>query len=312
MVITDLHGDGDAYTRYRDRFLQLRAKNEADFLCVLGDMIHYSGSEEADKSLDIVLDLIRLKEELGDRVVCLLGNHELPHIYSFTLQRGDDLFTPRFEKSLKDNRDVVIGFFDQLPLYIRTRAGVALCHAGGTPRLSQDDALERLAHFSHQELLAWGRAQITEEERPSLMRAIHKLNDRTYNDMARSFFDVSGRDDPRYDDFLVGVLTSNHPDFGLLWDTLFTRNEHEFGEASYHFILDAMLLALSQNYYPQKFLVSGHINVRGGYKLIHNKQLRLASAHHAVPRQSGKYLLFDTKKPIHTMSELEKGLGSVY
>lgn len=312
MVVTDLHGDGDAYSRYRDRFLSLHASGQADFLFVLGDMLHFSGPEEMDQSLEIILDLIRLKQEHGDKVVCLLGNHELPHIYSITLQRGDQLLTPRFENQLQQHRGVVIDFLHDLPFFIRTKAGVALCHAGASPAVTQDDGLARLANFSHRELLERARDQITVEERPSLMRAMHQLNNQTYNEMARTYFDIQSRDDPRYDDFLIGTIASSDPDFALLWNTLFTRNEHEFGEAPYHFILDAMLLALSQSYRPQKFLVSGHINVRGGHKLIHNKQLRLASAHHAVPRQAGKYLLFDTGGSIQNVMTLERGLGSVF
>ncbi len=30
MVVTDLHGDWEAYTRYRDRFLALHATGQAD------------------------------------------------------------------------------------------------------------------------------------------------------------------------------------------------------------------------------------------------------------------------------------------
>ena len=39
-VVTDLHGSREAYLRYRDRFLTLRARGEADVLVFLGDVIH--------------------------------------------------------------------------------------------------------------------------------------------------------------------------------------------------------------------------------------------------------------------------------
>lgn len=313
MVVTDLHGDWDAYSRYRDRFFQLVAQNQADYFCILGDMIHHSGPKENDASIDIVLDLIDLKEKHPDKIVCLLGNHELPHIYSITLQKGDELFTPRFERNLKENREKILAFFDQLPFYIRTAAGVTMCHAGATAAISQKEGLERLCYFSHQALLEQARETITPEERPSLMRAMRKLHNRTYNDMARNFFDVSGIEDPRYDNFLIGTIaSSSNPDFNLLWDALFTRNEKEYGKHGYKVILETMLLELSKTFHPQNFLVSGHINVRGGYQIINGRQLRLASAKHASPREAGQYLMLNTQKPIEDISDLVIRLGTVY
>ncbi|MEM7333299.1 MAG: metallophosphoesterase, partial [Chloroflexota bacterium] len=107
-IVTDLHGDWDAYRRYRDKFFELNGQNQADFFCVLGDMIHFTGPEASDRSVDIVLDLIRLQEKHPDKIRCVLGNHELPHIYSITLQKGNEFYTPRFEKSLKENREKII------------------------------------------------------------------------------------------------------------------------------------------------------------------------------------------------------------
>lgn len=313
VIVTDLHGDWDAYQRYRERFIQLEAQGQADYFCILGDMIHYSGPEDEDASLDIVLDILKLRETYPDKILCVLGNHELPHIYSITLQKGTEFFTPRFEKSLNENRDKVISFFNELPFYIRTAAGVTLCHAGATAAISQKEGLERLCYFSHQDLLEKAREMITPEERPSFMRAMRKLHNRSYNEMARSFFDVSGIEDPRYDNFLIGTIaSSSNPDFNLLWDALFTRNEKEYGSHGYKVILETMLVALSKDYHNQKFLVSGHINVRGGYEVINNQQLRLASAKHASPRKAGQYLLLDFKKPVKKMDALIDNLDSVF
>lgn len=312
MVVTDLHGDWDAYCRYRDHFLKLHRQGEAQRLFFLGDLIHLTGDETYDKSLEIVLDVIELQKELGDKVTCLLGNHELPHIYSITLQKGNDLFTPRFEKRMGYHRQTVISFFDKLPFYIRTKAGVLLCHAGATAALTQSARVKRIAHFSHQALLDEARKLVTEEERPSLMRAMHKLNKKTYNEMVRNYFDVHSKEDPRYDDFLVGTIAcGGNPDFSLLWDVLFTRNEHQYGK-SYPQILAKMLTAISLPHMPQKFMVSGHINVKKGYKTINNTQLRIASGKHALPPASRKFLLFDTAKPLFHLSELEMGLDSVF
>jgi hypothetical protein len=100
MVITDLHGDYDAYCRYRDRFFQLHAEGRADFLIFCGDLIHAEGTGGPDGSLAIVRDILALEERLGDRLIYLLGNHELPHIYSFALAKGDQVLTSAFEQAM--------------------------------------------------------------------------------------------------------------------------------------------------------------------------------------------------------------------
>jgi hypothetical protein len=46
--------------------------------------------------------------------------------------------------------------------------------------------------------------------------------------------------------------------------------------------------------------------------LITESHLRLASAHHATPREAGQYLLFDTAQPVDRVEGLLPGLGSVY
>ena len=71
MVVTDLHGDWDAYRRYRDSFFQLRDLGQADILIFAGDMIHASAPAHQDKSVEIVLDIIELKKELGDNLIYL-------------------------------------------------------------------------------------------------------------------------------------------------------------------------------------------------------------------------------------------------
>lgn len=312
MVVTDLHGDWDAYQRYRDTFFQLRALGQADFLILNGDMIHASTPADQDKSIEIVLDIIRLKQELGDRLIYVLGNHELPHIYSITLQKGDELFTPRFEFGMRDNREKIVSFFRSLPFYVRTPGGVSICHAGASTALGETNGVERLFNFSHTEILARTRQQITKEERPSLIRAMRKMHGRTYNEMSRKWFAVSGLDDPRYDDFLVGTLATSDQDFELLWLAMFSRNEKEYGANSYQVLLNTLLRALSDGFMRQSVLVTGHIDCRGGHKIVNRQQLRVASAKHALPREAGLYLLFNIRQRFEAASELVPHLHSVF
>jgi Icc-related predicted phosphoesterase len=313
MVVTDLHGDGDAYKRYRDRFLDLHARGQADYLILNGDLIHRTGPPDTDDSLAIVLDVFKLKQTLGEAIIYLCGNHEFPHIYTIPLQKGNDLFTPRFEFALGDHRPQIISLFDSLPFYIRTPGGIAICHAGATHAIGEVNGLKRLFNFSHQALLQRAREQITPESRPSLIRAIRKMHGKTYNEIVRTYFAVTGLDDPRYEDFLTGTIASfSDPDFDLIWAALFTKNEKEYGANGYTPVLKAFLLALSIDYRTQRVLVTGHIDCEGGYTLINTQQLRLASATHAHPREAGLYLLIDVEKKVETAADLLPHLCSVF
>lgn len=314
MIVTDLHGDWDAYQRYRDLFLELNKYGRADYFILDGDLIHYSGPAALDKSVEIVLDVLRLREAMGNRVIYLLGNHEIPHIYSITLRKKENLFTPRFELAMGAYRKQITTFFADLPFFVRTHGGVTITHAGASSAIGEPDGAARLFNFSHQAVLERGRQEITPESRPYLIREMRQQYGVTYNQMVREWFGVTGLDDPRYDDFLVGsMVISNDPDMDILWPAFFTRNEKEYGEYNYTLLVDTYLKALSSNFHRQRVLVTGHIDCRqNGYKLVNRHQLRVASAKHAIPREAGKYLLLDVKKQIETAEDLLPFMQSVF
>lgn len=313
MIVTDLHGDWDAYQRYRNRFIELFQQKKADYLIFAGDLIHYTGSNAPDRSLEMVLDVIRLQAELGDRVLYLLGNHEVPHIYSITLQKGKQLYTPSFEAALGQHRRQILALFDRLPFYIRTPGGVSIAHAGAAPVFGDKTNAARIFAFSHKRVWRETAESMPPELRPSLRRALSRSSKRAYDEMVRDYFAITDPEDPRYDHFLIGAVAStSHPDFQLLWDALFTRNELQYGAEAYKLMLSSMLEAFSQQYARQRVLVSGHIDCRGGYKLVLDQQLRMASAKHALPRETGVYLLIDAQKPVKTAVELLPKLGSVF
>lgn len=85
----------------------------------------------------MILDVMRLREELGNRLIYLMGNHEFPHRYTITLQKGDDLFTPRFEWAMGQHRPKIMALLDSLPFYVRTKSGVSVCHAGAFPEVDE-------------------------------------------------------------------------------------------------------------------------------------------------------------------------------
>ena len=76
--------------------------------------------------------------------------------------------------------------------------------------------------------------------------------------------------------------------------------------------MDALLRELSTGYHRQEVLVAGHVSCRGGYAPVAGRQLRLASAAHAHPREAGRYLLFDVARPVRGVEELLGGLGDVF
>ncbi len=317
MVVTDLHGDLTLYRRYRDVFLALRKRRLADRLILTGDFIHGQGTlppGEPDRSLEIVLDLMALKADLGDALVVLLGNHEMPHIYHVPLSKGTHSFTPTFEAALGEHREAALDFFAGLPLYVRSRAGVAICHAGAFEEAHDPEAVARLLHFSHRDLLAKVAARLPQGERRAQLRdRLGRMDGAAYADLARDYLAVSGLEDPRYDDYLTGVFASAHPDFRLLWSVLFTANERDFGARAYARHAAALLKALSEGCAPQRVLVTGHIGCRNGAEVAaRGRQLRVASGAHARPYESARYLLFDAARPVQEAADLLPGLGCLF
>ncbi len=312
MVVTDLHGDWPLYQRYCDIFLALRERGLVDTWVLTGDFIHSTTSSYEDRSLDIVLDLIQLREALGDRLILLLGNHELPHLYHITLAKGERVYTPSFEAAMGEHRAEVIRFFETLPFYVRTRAGVAICHAGAFPEVGDDGAAAQLFTYSHRRVLREVEAQLPIAHRPALRRKVSELLEVQYDILASHYLNVHHPDDPRYDDYLIGLVAGEHPRLELLWSAFFTDNEQEY-RGKYPVYVNKLLYALSRDWHQQRVLVAGHLTCRGGYRVLASgQQVRLASGVHARPYESARYLLFDAGKAVEGARDLVEGLGSVF
>jgi hypothetical protein len=311
MVVTDLHGDWEAYERYRDRFVELHATGRADCLIFTGDLIHREPGDGTDRSLEIVLDVLALRERYGDAIIYLCGNHELPHLYGFVLGKGSVEYTSGFEAALSRSRrrHDILALFDSLPFFICTAAGVCIMHAGASAPLADSAAAGRLFEWDHRALHDWAEMQLAHADRAQLRSGYARLSgEASYKAMARRYLAVAHTADPRYDDLLRGFMLTAHPDFSLLRAALFTRCEQEDGEAAYAQRLASALDQLSVEDVPQRLLVAGHMATPGGHAIVAGRHLRLASAAHAHPRAAGQYLLFDAARSIDRVEELCEGL----
>jgi hypothetical protein len=316
MVVSDLHGDKDAFARHMGRFLQIRSRRKAERLLLLGDLIHGLGAESEDASLNILLDVMRMQRSLPPgSVVMLLGNHELPHLYGVTLAKGDVEYTPRFEQALSRSgrRDEVIAFLNDLPFFVRTAAGVMFAHAGpdGGAMANSDT----LAHLDHHAVLEEFDHALSINPYPEQLRSLYSQTmGMPYEMLARYYLGASGPEDPRYDHLIRSIMISQQSrEFELLWDMLFTRCEQTLPPPLYERLLSVFLETFSRGApVPQRFLVTGHMAVLGGHTVVTPQHLRLASAAHARPREAGEYLLIDFGRLVESMANLEASLGTVF
>jgi hypothetical protein len=315
MIVTDLHGDRDAFHRYVHRFRALHQSGEARRLIFLGDLIHGYGSASVDGSLPMILGVMALQAEFGpDTVIMLLGNHEMPHIYSVSLMKGEIEFTPRFEHALGDHRGAVLSFFEGLPLGVRTAAGALLVHAG--PSAQACARADELRCFDHQAILREADLTLAQaDDLEPLYRQHSAVYGAPYEEDAEYFLAVRSKRDPRYPHLLRAfMIARQNSAFQALWDLLFTQNEIGLTEFAYLQTCQQFLAAFSADApAPQRVIVSGHIvTPMGGYMLVNRCHFRLSSATHARPRDAGRYLLLDCAKPVQSANMLLNGLGSVF
>jgi hypothetical protein len=94
---------------------------------------------------------------------------------------------------------------------------------------------------------------------------------------------------------------------------LFSQNELDVGESSYHRTLKNFLQYVSEaSPHEQRVLVAGHIGVKDGFAEVGKQQLRLASYTHAFPKRSARYLLLNCETPVKTASDLISGIRYVF
>ena len=189
MVVTDLHGDWPAYQRYRDRFVDLQAKGQVDYFILTGDVIHSEAPEQPDRSVEIVLDLIALRETYDQAVIYLCGNHELVHLYGLPLSKNGQEYTAPFEQALSRSggRAEIMALFDELPFFLCTRAGVSLTHAGASAPLADPGQASQLLEWSHQAMRAWADDRLNQNNRDVKAGATVRCTPRAWRANRASF-----------------------------------------------------------------------------------------------------------------------------
>jgi predicted phosphodiesterase len=310
MVVSDLHGQWDLYVRYRDHFLDLHNSGDADYLIFSGDLIHADGYPHPDGSLKIILDIIKLKKELGEKLIYLLGNHELVHLYAIPLQKGDVSYTHGFEAAMGKHRKKITALFDSLPFFVRTVAGISIGHAGAAATLADPESAKTIFNLSHKKLWMQAHTMIPVEQLDEFREEFARLNQIDYESNARELLAITGPEDPRYNDLLWGMVLRGLPEFEGIWETFMNGNERDYGEQGYSQILSGTLAQLSEGFVPQVGLISGHMVTPRGAQIIAEHQLRIASGVHARPFEAAKFLVFDMGKA-QSITDLAKGVQNL-
>lgn len=319
MIVTDLHGNAEAYNQVKAQFLKQYEKGEVQYLILLGDLIHPTHPKEADASLNMLLDVMRLQQELGQTVVMMLcGNHEMPHIYGQTLARGEIEYTPTFEAALARldsspsalyQREAVIRFLSDLPLLIFTASGVLLNHAGATPFIQDKRSALTLLNYDHDAVIAEMDRILDAYDLNHARKLYASKIGMSYDMAVLHYLAVTDSHNPRYNHLLRTFVSENIGVYQLLWEFLFTRNEQELSPKEYERVCERYLECFSiYAERPLKAMVSGHIAVKGGHQVVNSYHLRLATHAHANPKKAGQYLLLNCAQPIQHVRELLTGL----
>ena len=254
LVASDIHGNWEDYMRIRVMFRQLKRRGKADILVLDGDLVHGYEGYKKDRSVQILDDLI---DNPDPSILTMLGNHELMQIYHI-----GQVFVRPLEEQIKHNRERYIGFMKQMPYAIRTSGGVLINHTGANPPMSG------FARPKYQGLV----------QRVDGFRLMDGLNhDMVLEQLKKGTgFKTEGLYSPQ-----IGRLFVQSDIGRYLWDVFFNMNEFEYGEKQYDRMLGGFLATMSNGNRPQLFVVTGHIGVPEGYKVVGGRQLRICSSYGA-------------------------------
>lgn len=285
MVVSDLHGNGLDFQRVLDRFEHFQKRYPDLRLLFLGDLIH-SFNYKTDQSYPMVCKLMELGANSGHTpFYCLMGNHEMAHVYHWVLQRGNWDFTKGFEWKMAKNRASVIAFFEAMPLWLATQGGVLLHHTGAAgvyaPQWLQSCGL------THDFLYSPNHA------------AIKRLTLGHDTDEGRFCREIG--------DKLIQL-----PHGRVMWEALMNGNEHQYG-SQYQQMQGEMLCYYSQHLgFNLNLIVTGHIGVDSGIGVVGSCQVRICSGQGCTDDLQKKVVVLDANRIYSSAEELAKCAVDLY
>ena len=124
-VVTDLHGRLRVLKKIMEKSQLIKGLSRDTYFICTGDFIHAFG--ERDYSIELIEQLIFLKERFPSRVIILLGNHEWSHIVNAPVYKGSENQYENFLKLLNESFGLkadmklreYITFFKSLPIAVK-------------------------------------------------------------------------------------------------------------------------------------------------------------------------------------------------
>jgi len=323
MVVADIHGNIHDYCKVIQTYNKKKKLREVDGLIFAGDIVHSYGGD--DGSRQIIDDLIN--HQMDNNVHVLLGNHEIAHIYNFTLPTGKNELTHEFETDIKSNREKYVGFLKSLPIYARTKGGVVISHAGASKKVKN---IDDIINLNHDEIIQENKKEfdsLTSEEKENFKELLEKkLYGLPYDEAFKLLRGTEPDDSLLEGEFLYRNRDENNEfknvDTEWLYDIFFNTNEKFFdngkeketrkSSSDYMDTLTKFLATMSEDYTPQNLLVSGHMHQKSGIDIFKNKQLRITSSAQVDNDTVKSYLVVDAEKKYSSAMELLDNVHSLY
>ena len=303
LIASDLHGNWEDYQKIKNVFKSLRDKGKADALILDGDLVHgYPGYE--DKSVEILDDLI---DNPDSRVISMLGNHELMHIYHLgkNVKNVHDFAGP-LEKKIEGNRARYVDFMKSMPYAVRTAGGVLINHTGANVPMAADLPVSDYPHHPSEQLSGKtdGFELVDSLDHDAVLAALGVVMEAQSGQRLPD--DFSHKYSPQIGQTFNETAIGNY-----LLEVFFNKNEDQYKDGVYERMLTIFMRKMSKGGSQQRFLVSGHIEVPDGYRVVGGKQLRISSSHGA--EDSKKVLAsVDASRQYSSVGELVKDLIPVY
>jgi hypothetical protein len=291
MVVSDLHGNWKDYEAVMQHWERHQDAGDADHLVILGDVVHARNHWE-DASLAILDDLKSRKcNRKAGNIWCLLGNHEMVHIYHIELWKGNECYTAEMEEDMQGLREKYMEQLTRMPFMIRTGGGTLLVHAGACRSVGMDFIDQQEVDFAY--IREWPHLQL-----------VRKLAERVGLPADANLYSQLY---PR-----IGLAFNGLPQSRFLWEMLMNKNERAYGKAYFKYLRQYLRYFSQGHKRGLNLLISGHIRVPFGWEVVDNQQIRMSSGFGAENDSFKTYLLIDGEKTYDNAWDLEKCTHDVH